>query len=115
MVMNWLLVAVSRFDDPAIITQARAVVITVGTPLHTHIETDLDQIRANEGASLHLRRGHLLCLRSTVAPGTTRFVRKWIERRTEHRIGHDIFLHSVLNASRRAKPRELRTYTDHRG
>ena len=90
------LVARRRFeihDDPAIITQARAVVITVGTPLHTHIETDLDQIRAVlEGVSPHLRRGHLLCLRSTVAPGTTRFVQKWIERHTEHRIGQDIFL-----------------------
>ena len=36
--------------------------------------------------------GHLLCLRSTVAPGTTRFVHKWIERHTRLRVGKEIFL-----------------------
>ena len=32
-------------DDASLISRCDAVVITVGTPLHTHIETDLDQIR----------------------------------------------------------------------
>ena len=32
-------------DDASVVTRSDAIVITVGTPLHTHIETDLDQIR----------------------------------------------------------------------
>lgn len=72
---------------------AAAIVITVGTPLHQHIETDLTQIqRVLEQIRPHLRRGHLICLRSTVAPGTTRFVHKWLERNTPFSIGRDIFL-----------------------
>lgn len=78
---------------PDIIAQSRAVVITVGTPLHNHIETDLSQIqKVLETVSPHLRTGQLLCLRSTVAPGTTEYVRKWLERRTGHRIGEDVCL-----------------------
>jgi UDP-N-acetyl-D-mannosaminuronic acid dehydrogenase len=79
--------------DPAIVSKCAAVVITVGTPLHTHIETDLSQIKRVLGSvGPHLREGQLLCLRSTVAPGTTAFVRKWIERNTELRIGETLSL-----------------------
>jgi UDP-N-acetyl-D-mannosaminuronic acid dehydrogenase len=31
-----------------------------------------------ESVAPHLRRGHLICLRSTVAPGTTHFVERWL-------------------------------------
>ncbi len=78
---------------PEVVSDAAAVVITVGTPLHTHIETDLRQIQ-NVLASVapHLREGQLICLRSTVAPGTTKLVRGWIERNTKFRVGETIFL-----------------------
>ena len=79
--------------DSSIIRDARDIVITVGTPLHTHIETDLDQIRTVlESISPFLKKGHLICLRSTVAPGTTLFVKKWLERNTPFQIGVDLFL-----------------------
>jgi UDP-N-acetyl-D-mannosaminuronic acid dehydrogenase len=39
-----------------------------------------------------LRPGHLLCLRSTVAPGTTAFVRRWLERNTTLRVGDTLAL-----------------------
>ena len=79
--------------DPAITSQSAALVVTVGTPLHNHIETDLSQIRrVLETLAPHLRAGQLLCLRSTVAPGTTRFVARWIDRNTELRVGRDISL-----------------------
>jgi UDP-N-acetyl-D-mannosaminuronic acid dehydrogenase len=78
---------------PEVVSSARAVVITVGTPLHTHIETDLSQIqKVLTGVLPHLRTGQLICLRSTVAPGTTTFVRKFIERHTELKVGTDVLL-----------------------
>ena len=90
------LVASRRFvvhADAATVREADAVVVTVGTPLHNHIETDLRQIqRVLESVGPHLRPGHLLCLRSTVAPGTTAFVRRWLERNTTLRVGDTLAL-----------------------
>jgi len=90
------LVASRRFvvhADAATVREADAVVVTVGTPLHNHIETDLRQIqRVLESVGPHLRPGHLLCLRSTVAPGTTAFVRRWLERNTSLRVGDTLAL-----------------------
>ncbi|NLT55949.1 MAG: nucleotide sugar dehydrogenase [Actinomycetales bacterium] len=80
-------------DDSSVVSQAAAIVITVGTPLHNHVETDLSQIRkVLEQMRPHLRPNQLLCLRSTVAPGTTRFVHRWLERNTGLRIGQDFYL-----------------------
>jgi UDP-N-acetyl-D-mannosaminuronic acid dehydrogenase len=79
--------------DPAIVSQAETIIITVGTPLHNHVETDLTQIQdVLEAIGDYLRPGQLLCLRSTVAPGTTEFVAKWIRQNTELQVGNDFFL-----------------------
>ncbi len=79
--------------DSSIIADCRDIVITVGTPLHTHIETDLNQIKSVLQSILPwLKTDHLICLRSTVGPGTTLFVKKWLERNTEFTIGEDLFL-----------------------
>ena len=81
------------FGHPEIVSKSRDLIITVGTPLHTHIETDLTQIRAVlESIAPWLRKGQLICLRSTVAPGTTEYVLKWLERHTELEVGRDIYL-----------------------
>ena len=78
---------------PEIIAKARAIVITVGTPLHNHIETDLGQVRAVlESIRPHLRAGQLLCLRSTVAPGTTTYVSRWLTRYSGLQVGRDLRL-----------------------
>jgi UDP-N-acetyl-D-mannosaminuronic acid dehydrogenase len=78
---------------PSVAAECASIVITVGTPLHNHIETDLSQIQhVLEDLGPYLRPGQLLCLRSTVSPGTTEFVQKWIERHTEFVVGTDFFL-----------------------
>ncbi len=80
-------------DTPEVVSNSAAIIMTVGTPLHNHIETDLSQIQRVLGSIKdHIRKGHLLILRSTVAPGTTTYVRKWIERNTPFKVGKDILL-----------------------
>ena len=78
---------------PEVVARSRAVVVTVGTPLYNHIETDLSQIqRVLAGIAPHLREGQLLCLRSTVAPGTTAFARRFIERHVSLKVGEGLLL-----------------------
>lgn len=108
------LIATRRFTvhaTPAIIPRCRALIITVGTPLHPHIESDLTQIDTVLAAiAPHLRPGHLICLRSTVAPGTTRYTARRLTRLTGLTIGRD--LHLAFCPERIAEGRahhELRT------
>ncbi len=75
---------------------ADAVVLTLGTPTFSHIEIDMGDIRTVLDALLpHLRTGHLLVLRSTVAPGTTEFVAGYLEKRRGFRVGEDVFVAHV--------------------
>ena len=72
---------------------ARHIVLTLGTPSLWHIEIDMSEIRAVLDALLGvLRRGHVLVLRSTVAPGTTEFVAGYLEQRRGFTVGEDVFV-----------------------
>lgn len=80
-------------DTPEVVSKSAAIIMTVGTPLHNHIETDLSQIqRVLESIKDYIRKDHLIILRSTVAPGTTAYVHKWLERNTSFIVGEDILL-----------------------
>ena len=69
------------------------IVITIGTPSFSHIESDLSQVRAAVDDLLPLLRpGHALILRSTIAPGTTEFVAGYLEKRRGLRVGEDVFV-----------------------
>ena len=73
--------------------QADDIVITIGTPSFSHIESDLRQVRAAVDDLLPLlREGHAVILRSTIAPGTTEFVAGYIEKRRGLRIGEQVFV-----------------------
>ena len=83
----------SRAADAA---QARAIVLTLGTPAMSHIEIDIRDIRTVLDDLLpHLREDHLIVLRSTVAPGTTEFVAGYLEKHRGFRVGEDIFVAHV--------------------
>jgi UDP-N-acetyl-D-mannosaminuronic acid dehydrogenase len=72
---------------------AKDIVITIGTPSFSHVESDLRQVRAAVDDLLPLLRpGHALILRSTIAPGTTEFVAGYLEKRRELRVGEDLFV-----------------------
>ena len=57
------------FDRAADAARADDIVITIGTPSFSHVESDLRQVRAVVDDLLPLLRpGHALILRSTIAP-----------------------------------------------
>src|ERR1700730_2507105 len=69
------------------------IVITIGTPSFSHIESDLREVRAAIDDLLPLLRpGHSVILRSTIAPGTTEFVAGYLEKRRGLRVGEDVFV-----------------------
>src|ERR1700687_926793 len=73
--------------------QADDIVITIGTPSFSHVESDLRQVRAAVDDLLPLLRpDHALILRSTIAPGTTEFVAGYLEKRRRLRVGEDVFV-----------------------
>src|SRR3954463_13306324 len=76
--------------------EADAIVLTLGTPALPHVEIDMGDIREVLDDLLPvLREGHLLALRSTVAPGTTEFVAGYLEKQRGFRVGEDIFVAHV--------------------
>jgi UDP-N-acetyl-D-mannosaminuronic acid dehydrogenase len=73
--------------------EADDIVITIGTPSFSHLESDLRQVRAAVDDLLPLLRpGHAVILRSTIAPGTTEFVAGYIEKRRGLRADQDVFV-----------------------
>ncbi len=73
--------------------QADDIIITIGTPSFSHVESDLRQVRSAVDDLLPLLRpGHALILRSTIAPGTTEFVAGYIEKRRGLKAGEDVFV-----------------------
>jgi UDP-N-acetyl-D-mannosaminuronic acid dehydrogenase len=73
--------------------QADDIVITIGTPSFSHLESDLTGVRAVVDDLLPLLHpGHALILRSTIAPGTTEFVAGYIEKQRGLRPGEDVFV-----------------------
>ncbi len=86
-------VAVDWTDRVTDAADARHIVITLGTPSFSHIEIDLSDIRGVLDDLLpHLRRGHSLTLRSTIAPRTTEFVAGYVAKHRGFEIGSDVFI-----------------------
>jgi UDP-N-acetyl-D-mannosaminuronic acid dehydrogenase len=80
-------------DRAADAAQADDIVITIGTPSFSHVESDLRQVRAAVDDLLPLLRpGHSLILRSTIAPGTTEYVAGYLAKRRGLRVGEDVFV-----------------------
>ena len=79
-----------RVADAAL---AEHIVITLGTPSFSHIEIDISDIRSALDDLLgHLRDGHRIVLRSTIAPGTTDFVAGYLAKHRGFEIGEDVFV-----------------------
>jgi UDP-N-acetyl-D-mannosaminuronic acid dehydrogenase len=80
-------------DNMERIRKVENIIITVGTPLLHNIETDLSQIKkVLNSICPFINKGHNIILRSTVAPKTTEFIKKILEKHTGLTVGKDIFL-----------------------
>ena len=80
-------------DHVADAAAAEHIVITLGTPSLSHIEIDMSDIRsALDDLLPHLREGHTIALRSTIAPGTTEFVAGYLAKHRGFVIGEDVFV-----------------------
>lgn len=81
-------------DGPGAISQADAVVVTVGTPLGSDFRADRSQVEtalATWGGSL--KEGALVVMRSTLSPGTTdNVVVPALERATGRKVGEGLFV-----------------------
>lgn len=86
----------SRFlpgGDVAVVADCAAVIVTLGTPVDEHMNPAYSRLERVLNTMLpHLRRGQMLVLRSTIAPGTTRYLRRYLESHTPFAVGRDFFL-----------------------
>src|SRR4051794_21470162 len=88
--------AIEWSDRVADAARARHIVITLGTPSFSHIEIDISAIRrALDDLLPVLGDGHVLILRSTIAPGTTDFVAGYLHKHRDFAIGEDVFVAHV--------------------
>src|SRR4051794_6937350 len=91
-VRDWL----ELTDRAADAHRADHIVLTLGTPAMSHIEIDLRDIRSVLDDLLpHLRDGHAIHLRSTIAPGTTDFVAGYLAKHRGLQVGDDVFVAHV--------------------
>lgn len=86
-------------SEYSVLKDVSDIIITVGTPLIQHVETDLEYIKSVIKSIIpFLKKNDNIILRSTVAPYTTQFLRKTIEKETvellnwKSEIGKDLFL-----------------------
>lgn len=79
--------------DSAKVKEADYIVFTLGTPVDEHMNPDYKQINSvmNDIKS-NLKKNHVIILRSTVAPGTTEYLKDTIEKETGMIVGKDLFL-----------------------
>lgn len=69
-------------DSPEAIRDCRFLVLVVGTPIDEHLNPNFTGIhRALDGCLPHLRPGQTLILRSTVFPGITDHVQRYLRQR----------------------------------
>jgi UDP-N-acetyl-D-mannosaminuronic acid dehydrogenase len=65
--------------DPETIAQTETVIVTIGTPVDRHLNPEFEELRRVMAGYLpYFRDGQLLVLRSTVYPGITERLRRWL-------------------------------------
>ena len=69
-------------NDPEVVGRSRTIVVTIGTPVDEFLNPEFKLISAAfEQLLPHLHDDHLLVLRSTVYPGTTEWLDRWLKAR----------------------------------
>lgn len=71
--------------DPACVAYAPVLIVTIGTPIDEFHNPKLDVItRCLDGLLPHIHEGQTIVLRSTVFPGVTEFVQRYLDRHGKH-------------------------------
>lgn len=79
--------------DYSHVSQCNFIVLTLGTPIDENMNPVFSQINsAITSMKKHLRPGQTLILRSTVSPGTTRYVKAIIEENNNLKVGKNFFI-----------------------
>lgn len=78
---------------PEVLPKASTIILTLGTPMNDNFSPDVTQITGFLNKfSNNLRRGQLLILRSTVTPGTTEYIGRFLKEKHKLVIGKDLYL-----------------------
>jgi UDP-N-acetyl-D-mannosaminuronic acid dehydrogenase len=68
--------------DPEVVAHADTVIIVVGTPVDRHLNPELEPLKALLSSYLDFMvKGQLIILRSTVYPGTSNQLKRWMTQR----------------------------------
>lgn len=79
--------------DFANIAKAKIIILTLGTPVDENMNPSFVQIdKALEKASPYFSKDQLLILRSTVSPGTTRYVQSYLNDLGKIKVGTNFYL-----------------------
>ena len=75
------------------VKKSDVIIMTLGTPVDEHVNPIFSQIEdVLVSIAPFLRKNHIVVLRSTVSPGTTEYIKRFIEKETKFKIGKDLFL-----------------------
>jgi|SRR3989338_2149237 len=97
-------------SDFSIIESVDIIIVTVGTPLLDNYESDIRHIKsASESVSRHLKKGHIVVLKSTIPPGTTEKLVKPILEKSGLKAGKDFGL--VFSPERLAEGSAIKEFT----
>ncbi|MFH2106808.1 MAG: nucleotide sugar dehydrogenase [Candidatus Micrarchaeota archaeon] len=80
-------------SDFSKLKECDAIILTLGTPVDEFMNPDFSQIeRSLEKLFPYLKEGQTLILRSTVSPGSTEYVKGFIEKKTKLKVGENFFI-----------------------
>ena len=93
-------------SDFSTIADSSVVIVTVGTPLSNELEADLSQVEdVANNIGKYIAKNTLICLKSTVIPGTTERFSEIISKVSGLEIGKDV--HVAFSPERIAEGRAL--------
>lgn len=78
---------------PKVLPEASTIILTLGTPINNNFSPDVTQITVflNKFAD-YFKKGHLIILRSTITPGTTEYIARFLKEKHNFMVGKDIYL-----------------------
>lgn len=78
---------------PDILIKASTIILTLGTPMNDNFSPDVTQIEGFlKNFSRYFKKGQLLILRSTVTPGTTEYIARFLLKNFNLKVGRDLYL-----------------------